>query len=253
MLLYSLVRMTRPRVCIEYGSGYSTFFLLAALRDNNTDIGNEIKALEAKSRVLEESSGWEPTLTDSVYSEWLENGGLACQVDPDFYVKSRTPHLYSFEGLSDQHSYVRTMLELLKGLSLADMFSQINGTRFMADRLPDEAIPIDLAWNDAKEYEEFFAEVWPLLNPNGGLMILHNTISVKRFSDAVDSIRASRRKENDLEMVTLIEPHKLCQNSCTIFRRKPSEKPAFLEDRGSEVKANLQRFMRLDWSLFPDA
>src|ERR1700761_2378444 len=112
-LLYSLVRMTRPRVCVEYGSGYSTMFLLAAMADNDDDIEKEVSLLRAKTAMLEDLSAFDTSLANPVYKSWLDEGGLACETDPGFYMNLRASQLYSFEGNPEHHKYVRRMTHVI--------------------------------------------------------------------------------------------------------------------------------------------
>lgn len=48
-LLYSLARMVRPRTVIEFGSGYTTPFLLRTLADNAADVEVERRLLGEKT------------------------------------------------------------------------------------------------------------------------------------------------------------------------------------------------------------
>src|SRR4051812_43144154 len=84
-LLYSLVRMTKPKSIVEYGSGYTTLFILAACAENVADAKEEARLLGEKTRNARSSI------------DWLKGGGKACNVDPAFYLQPFTPHVYCFE------------------------------------------------------------------------------------------------------------------------------------------------------------
>jgi len=50
ILLYSLVRCIRPEVCIETGTGYSTFFIAQGLNDNEQGILHSITINEEQAK-----------------------------------------------------------------------------------------------------------------------------------------------------------------------------------------------------------
>src|SRR5262245_48295768 len=79
-LLYSIVRMVKPKSVVEFGSGYTTLFLLAALKENALDFIEESDCLRAKT----DSAIAARASTES----WYEAGGKACGVDPGFYLDS---------------------------------------------------------------------------------------------------------------------------------------------------------------------
>ena len=251
LLLYSIVRMTRPTVCIEYGSGYSTLFILAALAENDADIRMERELLRVKTSRLGDLGRFYPHANNPVFRDWLDQGGLACGVDPEFFQHPRGARLYSIEGHSSAHEYVTRMKRAVHQLGLDSFFSHVTGAPFSTDTLPTEDQRIDLAWNDANNYQEFFETIWPRLNPNGGLLIFHNTMAVERHWSAVEWMRNNRKSQGDLEEVSFFENHKLNQNSCTIFRRVDKRHPALFDSRISRVKQNLIRFMRMGDDIKP--
>jgi hypothetical protein len=89
--------------------------------------------------------------------------------------------------------------------------------------------PVDLVWNDDTRYAECFETLWPHLNPCGGVMVFYNTAGSREAWDAIGWMRARRREASDLEILTLPEPHKVTQNSCTILRRTSAYVPSPLD------------------------
>lgn len=232
-LLYSLVRMLRPRTVVEYGSGYSTLFILRALADNVADIQAEYSALRTKTeaaRLLERCGpdSPQPEGMDAAAQKWLDSGGVACGVDPAFYCKEYLPHLFSFEDLPADHRYAEHIRSAVGAIGHASLFTQLCGPKRIAkDRLPPECLPLDWMWNDAHYDPEFLAEFWECLNPSGGMMILHNVTGRSGYYESLQSFVERRAPHGDLEYVLLEEPHKFMQNSCAVLRRTTAYSPRF--------------------------
>lgn len=242
-LLYSLARLTRPRVVVEYGSGYTTLFLLAALAENVADAEEERALLREKTAALGDLKALDISSNNSAVVEWFGKGAKACQVDPAYYLELRKPHLYSFEEQGEDHDYTARMAGAVYQLNLTEWFSHLKGAQFSARALPPDAFPIDLVWNDAHHYKEFFDAFWPLLNPKGGMMVFHNTVSRKYGWDAIEWMKAKRSAANDLEVMTLPELHKLDQSSCTILRRTSKYQPPCLTKYPDEILRDAMKFM----------
>jgi predicted O-methyltransferase YrrM len=263
LLLYSLVRMARPRTVVEYGPGYTTLFLLKGLADNETDVEEERELLVQKSRfspgqlskVQDQLKArgksarprfWERLLyarTDWTITKWFAAGGKACGVSPAYYLEPYRARLFGFERHEENHRYARRMKKVVADLGFSSMMSSIHGAGISADAVPVDARPIDLAWNDDESYRRFFEEFWPLLNPRGGLMIFHSTPAFQNCWDDIDWMREQRSSARDLEVLTLPEPHKLIQNGCTILRRTTDYQPPFALQNPAGVVADLERFM----------
>src|SRR5205823_4388485 len=119
-----------------------------------------------------------------------------------------------------------------------EWLSYFSGTRFSADLLLPDDRPVDLAWNDADLYKEFFETFWPVLNPNGGIMVFHNTVSRKYCWEAIQWMKMQCASTNDLEILTLPETHKLDQSGCTILRRTTGYKPPCLTRYPQDILEN---------------
>jgi predicted O-methyltransferase YrrM len=241
-LLYSLARMTRPRTVVEYGSGYSTLFLLRGLAENIGDFAEERRLLLEKTKdtnfldaVAERDTNlpfgrWDEELRRALFG-WMGAGARACAVDPAFYLAPYQPHLYSFEQQPADHPYAQPLPAAVEALGYTHLLTYLCGQDFSAEALPRAALPIDWAWNDFERYREFFKEFWEHLNPAGGLMIFHNAPGSGLLYDELQWIRESRRAAGDLEFLLLEEPHKLNQKGCVILRRTSQYRPRFFFDR----------------------
>jgi predicted O-methyltransferase YrrM len=242
-LLYSLVRFARPRTVVEFGSGYTTLFILAALSENAADVKEESALLRDKTAALGDLRTLDLNSADATIAEWFGKGAKACAVDPAYYLDEYSPHLYSFEEESGDHEYTQRMKDVVDALQLTSWFSHHTGKSFSLDALPPAARPIDLTWNDARYYKEFFDACWPILNPKGGMMVFHNTVSRKYCWDAIEWMKARRALAQDIEVITLPETHKLDQSGCTILRRTTSYMPPCLTRQPSDILRNAIRFM----------
>ncbi len=228
-LLYAMIRMTRPRVVIEYGTGYSTLFILQALADSVSDFTAERADLIEKTRTSEilgrdaERLSWK----DEAFREWFGGGDRASAIDPAYYLAPYQPHLYGFENHPAEHPYVAALHNAVADAGLAQWFSLHDGAIASADALPSGATPVDLVWWDHPGFNRCFRLFWPVLNPNGGTIVFHDVASgVGKIN--WESYRALiDRRRDDLEAVVLCQPNKLDQNSCAIVRRTTAYNPPF--------------------------
>lgn len=260
-LLYSLARMTRPRSVVEYGSGYSTLFILQALADNLADAAEERRQLIDKTRrILLADAGNQimrglraatdfQSLEESQAAEaqrWFESGGIACGVNPQFYLEPYSPRLFSIEQQPATDPYVQTMSQAVRMLGHQELFTHLCGTHFKPALAEVPATPIDWAWNDVNDYYDFFVTFWERLNPAGGLLIFHNVPSDMDWLAAVHRMKQERAADDDLEVLILEEPHKFCQNGCAILRRTSGYRPRFFRDlKPADIVTDLERLLAL--------
>ncbi len=243
-LLYAMVRMTRPRTIIEYGPGYTTMFLLQALADNAAAEAAERVELLRKTtetgvldailkRPDDDRSPWSE-MEKSAYRQWLYQDGVACTANPAHYLRAHPAHLHSFEALTADHPYPCKVSRTVHDLGLDAFFVAHYGRGFLRQAVPDEELPVDLAWNDCDEYRAFFEEYWSHLKSDGGLMVFHNATAWTPLYDDIQWMRHQRKTHCDLELIMLDEPHKLNQNGCAVLRRV-SGRPAFAAERPNAV------------------
>lgn len=89
---------------------------------------------------------------------------------------------------------------------------------------------LGLVWNDAQWSPEFLQKWWPLLEKDGGLLLLHNVVGngeKSRWCVAPPRRVMKRLFPNEkFEFITLMEPNKVYQGSVAILRRlDPARKP----------------------------
>ncbi len=210
-LLHALIRSTRARSVLEVGMGYTTPFLAHALEANRRDVVRDRKRLIDKTRKM-------ARLRD----RWiLEAPALA---DPGFYLAGYEPALNVVDNESAAGSSARRVRSALRRLGLADSLTLWRGDfRDQRDALVAEGKCFDFVWFDCggyHEYRDFLEMYWDLIDANGGLLVLHYTLTNLSMGAVLRDLKLRQATGfNDFELVSLLEPDKVEQNSCTILRK----------------------------------
>lgn len=211
-LLANLVQLLRPRRVLEVGMGYTTPFLAAALADVEEQVAEESRALHRKTA---------PYLGEGTEldEEWLY--AQPALLTPSFYLTPYRPVMVAVDDLSIAESSAAQVREVLRELKIEDRVSVINSRLdHCIGLLPEEVIPVDLAWVDAWECLYFFDHFWELINPDGGLVLMHYLMTYAEGEAILRYIaKFQSAHPGELEIVNLLESHKLVQNSVTVLRR----------------------------------
>jgi predicted O-methyltransferase YrrM len=228
-LLAALVGFLRPRRVLEIGMGYTTPFLAAALAGVRGQVAAETGALAAKSQRYLAAGA-------PLGEDWLN--AEPALVAPGFYRDGYAPSLVAIDDLSIPESSAPEVQRVLAELGLADLVTVVNADlRDCADRLPAGFVDIDFAWIDAWECLYFFDHFWELINPDGGLVAMHYLLTYPEGEALLRYIgKFQEAHPGELEMVNLLEPHKLTQNSLTVLRRTGGCEPRHWSDTGGEVR-----------------
>jgi predicted O-methyltransferase YrrM len=225
-LLAHLIQFLRPRSVLEIGMGYTTPFLAAALAQVRLQVSQESLDLAEKTR---------PYLAGG---KALDEAWLHAEpplLTPEFYLEPYEPRLVALDNLSIADSSAARVLEVLGELELTDLVTVVNADLHDAvELLPDGFAPIDLAWVDAWECLYFFDEFWDLIQPDGGVVIMHYLMTYPEGEAILQYFRQfERANPGELEIVNLLEPHKLIQNSLTMLRRTAgSRRPGYARPGG---------------------
>ena len=85
-------------------------------------------------------------------------------------------------------------------------------------------------FGDGDKLDDFFQLYWDYVDPNGGLVLVHSTLTNEVSRDWLRKMtELSKRRREDVpdddrfglfEILSVMEPHKMCQNSCTMIRRQ---------------------------------
>ncbi|MFJ9823368.1 hypothetical protein ACIRSU_03215 [Streptomyces sp. NPDC101160] len=210
--LAGLIRMTRPRRVLEVGMGYTTPFLAAALAEAREQADEESRLLAAKTRPYL-SSG---TPLDD---DWLRaEPALAA---PAAYLEPYRPRFVAVDDLSIPESSAGQVEEVLAELGLAGQVTVVDAPlREAGGALPDGFEPIDFAWVDAWDCLYFLDHFLDRINPAGGVVVLHYLMTYPEGEAILRYLAGLQRaRPGELEVLNLLESHKLRQNSVTMIRR----------------------------------
>jgi hypothetical protein len=195
LVIYSLIKSIRPKKLIEVGAGYTTFFILKSLVDIKKEIEKEIE-----NRNITEY--FEGEFHDYV-SEW-ENYSPNFIVVEDFSHEETPKNLKSILDEKNVNKYC-TFIE-------SDLFDYIDKS---------QEHNYDFVWLDygaGPTFFEVFQFFFENLNENG-IIIFHSTESNLWGRYFTSQIKLLQKSRSDIEMITVLEPHKHFQNSFSIFRK----------------------------------
>ncbi len=221
--LYSLIRLVRPRSVLEIGAGYSSAFMLQAIADNIEDFKREAEIMQSQ-----------PQADRQERLQWLKNKLLHGRHPlplalREYYETPFEPILTIIDNLSHTSGTAGHVQKVADRLKLDHLLQFQNGDfRGMSKSFPDRILPLDLVWFDCGAYEQYRAflhEYWDLINPNGGLLLLHSTLTNFQLRSVVLDLKLRQATDhfNKFEMLSLLEPHKWRQNSVTLIRMLPKD------------------------------
>jgi predicted O-methyltransferase YrrM len=217
-LLHALLKLVRPQRVLEVGMGYTTPFLASALTEIAEETLAQGPALAAKTMPYLDSG----TPLDD---EWMD--GEPALLAPEFYNAAYRPRLVAVDDLSIPESSSPRVGEVLRDLGLDELVTVVNADlRECAPHFPEDFTPIDFAWVDAWECLYFFDNLWDMINPDSGLVVMHYLMTYPEGEAFLRYLSAQQNSSPDeFEVVSLLEPHKLAQNSLTILRRTSGVAP----------------------------
>ena len=137
-----------------------------------------------------------------------------------------TPVLHcvdSFGGESSAADFERTAQQL--GL---DGVIHVHTSDWMSwERALPEDVTFDFLWWDGFQ-PQLFEPLWKRVARDGGLCVLHSTLSNHRNWAFVQELKLKQATNafRDFELLSLLEPHKWAQNSCTLLRKTSNYDPA---------------------------
>eukprot|EP00984_Skeletonema_dohrnii_P000451 scaffold156_cov109-Skeletonema_dohrnii-CCMP3373.AAC.2 len=219
-LLYSLVRFTKSRKVVEVGAGYTTLFLLQALKDNEDEM-KRIVDLEKDGRLR---------LLDYPF-------GIASKLEQ--WDTDPTSSLLCIDNCEHQKETASGAVGVARTLGLDSYLEFLRGDAFDAlDTHFSETESIDLLWCDfgvGSAMKEYARSVWKYVRP-GGFLCCHSTLTNRRTREWLENIRQQADEEytgipsGEYVEVSLLEPHKRYQNSITVLQKRIRyEEPLYSE------------------------
>lgn len=211
-LLYHLLRMTRPRRVLEVGMGFTTPFIAQAMAENRRAAHGGGRGLAAKSSARLRAG-------EALDDTWVRADPAL--LDPTYHVEPYEPRFVAVDDLQGPGSSAGRVLEVLDRLGLRGEVDVLPETLSRArDRLAPEFARFDFAWLDIWEKIHLFDRYWDLIDPAGGLALLHY---LHGYPEGEEFLRQARERQldqpPDFEILSLVEPHKVRQNSLTLIRR----------------------------------
>jgi len=211
------VRFIKPRHVLEIGAGYTSIFLLQALKDNMIEL--------QKFQKLQQQDKCGIPLNES----YMVPQCVADEVDQ----RVQPAMLHTVDDLSHPGQTADKVKQIAKQLgSEKHLTLHVEDAWGFAEKL-DEEVVLDLIWLDfgaGHRLEEFLERWWPRLNSKGGLLMIHSSLTnaITRKFIAKYQMPEAEEKERlgDYEIFGLLEPHKRYQNSFSIFQKRSD---AYLE------------------------
>jgi hypothetical protein len=242
-LLRSLACLGRAATVLEIGGGATTLYLLDALAENTRGHQSELRMMEAKQHL------YDPSWADDEKAAERDGGAVLTWLEadpplalPEYYARPYRPRCISVDNVSSPFSTASRLRDAATRAGLGHLLDQrLCDFRDVSSVLPDPAEVVDLAWFDCggyAEYRDFLDLYWDRVRADGGLLALHYTLTVPNHERVLAELESQRRagSRGQFEMLSLLEPHKLMQNSVTLIRRTASPPPRFPLTRGVSLE-----------------
>ena len=212
-MIHALVRFTKPLLCVEIGSGYTTLFILAALRENEIEMR---RVNENKKHIRLLDYPW------VVEAECLDD---------------RSSKLICVDNLKHQKEMATSAWAIAGELGLEDLLDFEIGDAF-DNRSNVRKNSVDLLFADfgvGRRAQEFMRANWETIRP-GGYVIIHSTLTNANTRSWVEALRKGAPAEEtgidqgEFEFVSFFERHKRFQNSFTLLQKREGySEPLFSE------------------------
>ena len=212
-LLYALAKMRRPSRILAVGLGYTTLFLLRALRESFDESAQDISILAGDIDNVERKS-------------------VLCRE----YPYEGRPLLIGVDDFSDNNGRLTSLGDSIARIGATEYFD-LRRQRFQ-DFDCDPSMRFGIVWIDCGhqiDYAYLCNKFWPLVEGDGGIFAMHYThvdIEVPLGNGAsaqlvvpgpwVNSVKKQLidlGPDSDAEILSLTEPHKARQGSITVMRK----------------------------------
>ena len=212
--LYSFLRMTKRRKVVEIGAGYTTLWILQALKDNDIEL-ESIRSIQRSGECKLLNIDW--SIHEKVECFDEEPSQLLC-IDNCEHQRETA----SGAGLVAKSLGLDSYLEFKRG----DAFDM---------KLPDSTV--DVLWCDfgvGERMSEFISSAWDCISP-GGFLLCHSTLTNENTRAWLEAIRRREPKEitgiepGEYTELSLLESHKRFQNSVSILQKRSARGETYQE------------------------
>ena len=200
-LLYTLIKFVRPHRLLEIGGGLTTIYILAALK--------ELFLMEEDEKDKKETN----------FNVKLKNQEYYKLDHPKFF-------LHSFDNFGHPETSASKVEEIAKKLKLDEYLKLWNNDyRKINQLMPDNEKKFDLIWCDLGGLDHYLVQqelLFPLLSDRmGSYIIFHSTLSNVHGMAFLNQLKLSIQQGHlqGFELISLFEPNKMRQNSCTIISK----------------------------------
>ncbi len=252
LLLYALCRFVKPSTALEIGAGYTSLWLLQAMKDNHAELDRCARAARSDRVGSSDDVGY--TVAGA---EWMRADVLAsprATKPPILHTCDMNGGERDAAGRPVYASRVSRAAESLGlahhlRLHIADAYELAGSEAAEGESLRE----LDLLWLDfgaglSGRLDDFLDAWWPRLTP-GGYLLVHSTLTnavTRRWTDGMrarvaphDAPAAASRAEGEgaaqeaqpppardamgrgFATLSFLEPHKMYQNSVSIFQKRP--------------------------------
>lgn len=260
--LYATARFMRARRVLEAGMGHTTLWLAQAVADNAAAFAAERAALREKAgpylarvdamgpeartpaadapppaRGLAAVYARKPTALAEARAQWMfdEPGAL---LDPGYYCTEVPARLTCVDRYTAANSSAPRVRPVLAELGLSGAVHEVEGDFWAIPpaTLAPDGVPFDLIWIDVPVGMMNVASLlrgphWPLLNPDGGVLLIHDMLSHEGGQMLVREVfkAEQQRRFGEFEFLSLLEPQRTVQNSIVAVRRIDGFQPRRIE------------------------
>lgn len=203
--LYSFIRLTKRRHVMEIGAGYTSLWILQALKDNDRE-RERIRDLEQRGECRLLDIEWTVPVNEHDIPS-----SLLC-IDNCLHQKETATGALAVARVLGLKQYLSFQKD--------DAFEELS-------RLQPSSV--DILWCDfgvGSRILDFVAEgAWESIRP-GGFLLCHSTLTNANTRNWLEKVRARAPKEEtgldpgSYAELSLLEPHKRFQNSITILQKR---------------------------------
>jgi predicted O-methyltransferase YrrM len=205
--LHSFIRFTKKRKVVEIGAGYTSLWILQALKENDEELGR-IRALGRNQTLRLMNITW-------AIPPYVEN------------FDHEPAKLLCIDNFSHQKETATGASAVSKSLGLD---SYVEFRRGDAYELQLESNSVDILWCDfgvGSRMREFVSSAWKSIRP-GGFLLCHSTLTNQCTREWLEAARSRSSEEitgippDEYVELSLLEPHKPFQNSISVFQKRKS-------------------------------
>lgn len=205
--LYSFLRMTKLRRVVEIGAGFTSLWILQALKDNDDEL-RAVRSLQRRGQCKLLNIDW--TIQTFVEAFDQEPSQLMCIDNCEHQKESATGASAVATSLG-----LDAYLEFQRG----DAFDLDLGTE-----------TVDMLWCDfgvGSRMPEFISSAWGFIRP-GGFLLCHSTLTNANTRSWLEAIRTRQPEDvtgispDEYVELSLLEPMKRYQNSISVLQKRKS-------------------------------